>query len=202
MTALTELATPSVERIGMSIEEFWRRQDEQPFELIDGEIIPLMTPKIFASDLYAKQIETALEQFTIPNQLGTVFVETTFILPDTSDRNWVKGSRQPDVLFLEKARLEDYRKNTPDWKQRALMLIPDLAIEIVSPTDRMPKVWRKAAVYLEDGVRLVWVINPMRNTVTVFAGDESPITLDATQTLLGGDVLPGFSLSLAQFFAD
>ena len=202
MTAQTELTAAPVERIGMSIEEFWRRQEEQPFELIDGEIIPLMTPKIFASDFYAKQIETALEQFTIPNQLGMVFVETTFILPDTTDRNWVKGSRQPDVLFLERTRFEDYRKNTPDWKQRALMLIPDLAIEIVSPTDRMPKVWRKAAVYLEDGVRLVWVINPMRNTVTIFAGDESPITLNATQTLDGGDVLPGFSLPLAQFFVD
>lgn len=201
MVAQTELtAAAPVERIGMSIEEFWRRQEEQPFELIDGEIIPLITPKVFASDFYAKQIETALEQFTIPNQLGTVFVETTFILPDTTDRNWVKGSRQPNVLFLEKTCFDDYRKS--DWKLRALMLIPDLAIEIVSPSDRMPKVWRKAAVYLEDGVRLVWVINPMRNTITVFAGDEPPITLNTSQTLDGGDVLPGFILSLAHFFAD
>jgi len=194
---MTAQAAP-IERIGMSLDEFLRRQDEQPFELIDGEIIPIMSPKMFGSDYFARLIQRALDR----DGRGEVFVETTFILPETPEGNWVKGSRQPDVLFLDKARYAEYLKNNPNWKRRPLMLIPDLAVEIVSPTDRMPKVWRKAAIYLDDGVRLVWVINPMRNTVTVFAGDDPPITLNTTQTLDGGDVLPGFTLPLAPFFAD
>src|SRR5215469_15802317 len=122
MTAQSTLPSPTTERVGMSIEEFWRRQEEQPFELIDGEIIPLMTPKVFASDYYARLIQRALDE----DGRGEVFVETTFILPETPDGNWVKGSRQPDVLFLDKARFDNYLKNTPNWKRSALMLIPDL----------------------------------------------------------------------------
>ena len=191
--AVLEITLP---REGMALDEFLRRQDEQPFELIDGEEILIMTPKMFGSDYDAHFVQRILERAT----QGDVFIEATFILPDTLNSNWVKGSRQPDIMYLAEGRLAAYRAAHPDWRIKPLMLVPDLAVEIVSPTDRLPKVWRKAIVYLEDGVRLVWVINPMRQMVTIFAQDEAPITLYAADTLNGGDVLPGFSLALNTLF--
>jgi Uma2 family endonuclease len=186
----------TLERIGMSLPDFLSRYDQQPFELIDGEMTPIMSPKVFGSDYTAYLLQTALQKWGV----GFVFVETTFILPETPEGNWVKGSRQPDVLYLAKDRLDAYRHNTPDWMEKPLMLVPDLAIEVVSPTDRLPAVWRKVAIYLEDGVRLVWVVNPIRESITVFAADDAPFTLSADQTLSGGDVLPGFQFPLSSLF--
>lgn len=179
----------------MPLADFLRRYDEQPFELIDGEMIPL-SAKVFGSDYVAWTLQNALTQIGS----GYVFIETTFILPDTPEANWVKGSRQPDVLYLAKERLDVYRRETADWRLKPLTLVPDVAVEIVSPTDRLPKVWRKAAVYLEDGVRLVWVINPMREAVTIYASDEPPITLHRDGLLNGGAVLPGFSMAVHKLF--
>lgn len=96
--------------------------------------------------------------------------------------------------------MEAYQASTPDWRVKPLLLAPDFVAEIVSPTDKLPSVWRKVAVYLEDGVRLVWVINPMRQVVTVFAAGEAPITLDYSATLDGGEVLPNFRLAIHELF--
>ncbi len=186
----------ALQRTGMPLDEFLRRQDEQPFELIEGEIVPIMSPKSFGSDYIARLFQRALDRYGN----GDVFIETTFILPDTPDAQWVKGSRQPDVLYIAPGRLETYRKEHMDWRIRPLMLVPDLAIEVVSPTDRLSKVWRKTALYLDDGVQLVWVVNPMRETVTIFMPDEAPVTFGKADTLNGGALLPGFSLALNSIF--
>jgi Uma2 family endonuclease len=87
------------ERVGMSLDEFLHRQEEQPFELIEGEIIPLMTPKAFGSDHFAWLLHMALLDYGGNGRNGFAYVETTFVLPDTPDSNWVKGSRQPDCIL-------------------------------------------------------------------------------------------------------
>lgn len=79
---------------------------------------------------------------------------------------------------------------------------PDLAIEIVSPTDRISHVNRKIRLYLEDGVQVVWLVEPEEQTITIYTPATKQFTrLTLEDTLTGGDLLPNFALSLSQLFA-
>lgn len=73
--------------------------------------------------------------------------------------------------------------------------MPDLVVEIVSPTDSYGEVDDKVARYLEDGVRLIWVINPRTRTIHVYTpGSERFERLTADDILDGGEVVRGFSV--------
>lgn len=63
-------------------------------------------------------------------------------------------------MFFEKNRLAAYKEQTPDREEKPFVLVPDLAIEIVSKNDRYSDINDKVMLYLADGVRLVWVIDP------------------------------------------
>ncbi len=76
---------------------------------------------------------------------------------------------------------------------------PDLAVEILSPDDRMTRVRRKVRFYLENGVRLVWLIDPEDRTVTVLTTPAASTTLSEEDELDGGDVLPGFRVRVGEF---
>ena len=72
-------------------------------------------------------------------------------------------------------------------------------MEVVSPNDRYPRVRRKVREYLEKGVRLIWVVDPVDRSVTVYRSLEDEDILTETETLEGCDVLPGFSCRVADF---
>jgi Uma2 family endonuclease len=78
---------------------------------------------------------------------------------------------------------------------------PDLAVEVLSPSDRMAEALSKVTMYLQAGVHLVWLVDPDSRTVTVFPPDVAPHTLREGDTLDGGEVLPGFSVTVAEIFA-
>jgi Uma2 family endonuclease len=80
-------------------------------------------------------------------------------------------------------------------------LAPDLAVEVLSPTDRMGDALAKISMYLQAGVQIVWLVDPSSQTVTVFQPDAAPATLRTGDTLDGGSVLPGFSLPVAEMFS-
>ena len=82
-----------------------------------------------------------------------------------------------------------------------LELAPDLAVEVVSPSDSANEIQEKVNEYLDVGVRLIWVVYPIQHTVTVYAADRAGRLLNEADTLDGGDVLPGFSLAVADIFA-
>lgn len=188
-----------ITQIGMPLAEFLQRQDNAQFEIIEGEVIEV-APSVFGSGEVARLLLEALYAYNITTHSIRVYSDTTFVLPDADDETWVRGSRIPDVMGYQRERLESYQANTPDWRVKPLLLVPDFVAEIVSPTDKLPKVWRKASVYLEDGVRLIWVINPMRQIVTVFAAGEAPITLERSAILDGSEVLPNFNLAIHELF--
>lgn len=75
---------------------------------------------------------------------------------------------------------------------------PDLAVEILSPDDRMTRVNRKLEFYLHNGVRLVWLIDPDNRTITVMTVLTSATVLRDGDTLTGGDVLPGFAVAVRE----
>ena len=80
-------------------------------------------------------------------------------------------------------------------------LAPDLAVEVLSPSDRIADALAKIAMYLDAGVRLVWLVDPASQTVTIFRPDAIPTKLDADDTLDGDEVLPGFTLPIAEIFS-
>jgi Uma2 family endonuclease len=85
--------------IRMTMQEFIERFEEQPFELINGEIWE-MSPVKFGHSQITKVIYDAIYDYLKENPIGEVFPETAFVLEDKSD--WVEGSRVPDVMYIEK----------------------------------------------------------------------------------------------------
>ncbi len=124
------------------------------------------------------------------NDLGRAYgAETGFVLsrdPDTV--------RAPDVAFIRKERLEQVHT------KKFIPGPPDLAVEVLSPDDRPGYVREKVAEWLESGTRAVWVVDPDTRTVAIHEPDRKPVTLDETQTIDGGAVLPGFTLAVSEVF--
>jgi len=184
-------------KIRMMMQEFIERYEAQPFELINGEIRE-MSPIKFGHSQVAKRIYDALLFYVNQTKRGVVYFETVFITEDKSD--WVKGSLVPDVSYYEQSRIDQYLVETPDSDEKPLILVPDLAVEVVSPRDSYSDVSEKIETYIEYGVRLLWIVDPQRKTVTVYEGSTTSQTLHIADTISGSSVLPGFKLSVKNIF--
>lgn len=101
----------------------------------------------------------------------------------------------PDISVVLRNRLPD-----DDIWVGVIPLAPDLAVEVVSPSNREPEILDKVALYLAGGTRLVWLIRPDQRTVTVFRPDQPERVLTLDDDLEGEDVLPGFRVSLTSIF--
>ncbi|MAS35936.1 MAG: hypothetical protein CL610_18150 [Anaerolineaceae bacterium] len=181
----------------LTIEEFISLYDEEgPFEIIDGERITLSPPKAGHVSI-TKRILFAVERFAIEHDLGEAFSEGPFV--ETDGPTWVTGSRVPDVMYYTKERLTLYKAEVPDWQDKPFMIVPDLVVEVISSNDKYTEVAAKVDKYLEDGVLTVWIVDQKRHTITV----RTPIdyvTLHMNEVLVGGNVLPGFSVKVAEIF--
>lgn len=164
---------------------------DRRFELIDGEIVEKMPTEehgVIVSIL-SGEIYILLKQ----NPLGRLSVEARYKLPE--DR---RNSRIPDISFTRAERL------LPITRKGAVPQMPDLAIEIKSPDDSVTLLRLKAAYYLANGARMVWLIFPEQRLVEVYRPDEDVLLLVDNElrhdVLEGGDVLPGFTLPLQSIF--
>ena len=100
---------------------------------------------------------------------------------------------KPDVAFISTARLpEDESKGSP--------IPPDFAIEVVSPTDIYWRVLEKVQAYLEAETQMVWVVESVMKTVTVYRSETDIKVFTGADTLTGEDVVPGFPVRLRNFF--
>lgn len=161
------------------------------YDLIAGELIKQMPAGLEHGGL-AALIAWILNNFVLPRELGLVVgAETGFLL--ARDPDHVLG---PDVAFIRADRLPS---SAQEWR-KYLPLPPDLAVEIVSPSDRASTVHDKVMDYLDHGVPLLWVVHPVRKTVTVWTPDRTARVLRGTDELDGGDVLPGFSVRVGEIF--
>jgi Uma2 family endonuclease len=173
----------------ISIEQFATTSRDGIWELIDGEPVAV-TPSSDRSGWIAGEVFGRLRDHVRSHKLGWAFPpETGFVLFD--DRATV---RSPDAAFVRSERL-------PGFTDRFVPLAPDLAVEVLSPSDRMVDAMSKVTMYLQAGVRLVWLVDPASRTVSVFRPDAAPRTLGEGDILDGGDILPGFSLPVAEIFA-
>ena len=159
-------------------------------ELVRGAIETMGRPG-FRHGKINFRIAKILDKHVEPNRLGHVVPETGVVTergPDT-----VRG---PDVAFwsAEKVPLDQEPAGYPD-------AVADLCVEVLSPRQDRKKIFEKVREYLWAGVRLVWVVDPEDRTVTVYRSPEEGRLLHEGATLSGEDVLPGFSVSVAEFFA-
>jgi Uma2 family endonuclease len=187
----------SVQTEKLTIDEYMRLYDsEGPFEIIDGERVEKLATVFGHSEILSLLVEL-LQNFVRENRLGRIYPEAAFILPDPENRQWVKGARIPDILYIQAERLKTYRAETENYRGRPLMLVPDLTIEIISENDIYKDIKRKVQIYLEDGVRLVWVIDPFSQSVMVWEQGKQPQDLTKDDTLSGGDIIPGFEIQIS-----
>ncbi|QEL15529.1 Uma2 family endonuclease [Limnoglobus roseus] len=157
-------------------------------ELVRGVIVT-MPPTKGRHGFVQANIAILLGGFVKTNRLGWVVTESGTVLerdPDT-----VRG---PDVSFYSITR-------HPDLPDEWFEIPPDLAVEVLSPSDRRGRVREKVREYLANGVRIVWLVDPDPQTVTVYAGTLRGVEFDSTDTLDAADVLPGFTCQIADFFA-
>lgn len=158
------------------------------YELIEGEV--LVTPASYPHEDLIANLISKLRPFVIKVGLGRIF---------PSDLGyWMKSGnlRMPDVSFVTKERLVEMAREGEGFLHGA----PDLAIEVLSPTNTIPAMKKKIAEYFENGCRLVWLVDPRNESVTVLYPDGSETTvIDAVD---GEDVVPGFSLNVRELFED
>lgn len=161
------------------------------FELVDGTLVEKAVG--YKSSFLTVALLAALRAFVRSQKLGRVSG------PDGVLRLDAGLFRAPDVSFVSWKRFPD-RGRMP--KEAFPNLIPDLAVEVLSPSNTRAEMKRKREEYFRNGVRLVWIVDPETRTVEVYAPRRKTVVLTEADTLDGGKVLPGFTLSLAELFAE
>lgn len=174
----------------MTIEEFAAISEPGRFDLIRGEL--LQTPPAGGEHgEVAGELARVIGNFVVENEFGRCYAaETGFVL--SSEHHTVLA---PDVAFVESSRVP-----SREARRGFVPITPSLVVEVISPCDLAVDLTAKILEYLEAGTSLVWVVEPDRRTVTTYASDRSARLLIEGEALDGGDVLPGFSLPLADIF--
>jgi len=157
-------------------------------ELLEGELIQ-MTPAGARHGACCASVASALHRYVKEQSAGYVVSNDTGVLTE-KDPDTVLA---PDLAYWSRQRL-------PEVPEGFVEVPPDLAVEVVSPTDAQSYVHRKVLHYLDHGVALVWVVDPKTRTVTVFRSRHQVCILGQAEQITGGDVLPGFSCRVGEFF--
>jgi Uma2 family endonuclease len=163
-------------------------KDGYKYELLDGELI--MSPAHARHGEISMRLGSLLLNFADRKGLGKIYDSSTGfrLAPDVL--------LSPDVSFVSKARLKKILV-APD---KFLLGAPDLAVEVLSPSDRLQQVHRKLDRYFEHGLRLVWWVDWTKEQVHIYTPDSVNALTRPNDVLFGGDVLPGFKCRLSRIF--
>ena len=164
--------------------------DGYRYELIEGQLVK-MAPAGFQHGRYAARLCSLLEQHVHASQSSTVVTaEAGFSL--ASDPDTV---RAPDVAFVDRSRASETGDEQGFWPGA-----PDLAVEVVSPSDSYTEVESKALLWLDAGTTAVVVVDPRRQTVTVYRSRSDIVILTEDDILDVHDVVTGWTLPLRDLF--
>ena len=171
--------------VKMTLEEFLESNLEG-YEYVEGELIPKMPTSLKHGKIISKLLLRLLPH-VYENELGDVY---------PADTGFRVGERLlvPDVAFVSIARI-------PEDADKASPIPPDLAVEVVSPSDMSERIEAKAFAYLAAGTQMVWVLKPKSETVTVYRSRTDIKLLTRNDTLTGEDVVEGFACPVAELFA-
>jgi Uma2 family endonuclease len=179
-------------RTRLTADDLWRMgEGDVRRELVDGEVIE-MTPAGGVHGEVLLKVGRRIGEHVDARRLGKVVGgDVGFVLALPSDPERV---RAPDVAFISTERLPE------GLPQGFIAGAPDLAVEVLSPSDNPVEVQQKVRDYLEAGARLVWVLAPRARAATVYRPDGSARLVRAPESLDGEDVLPGLAIPLADLF--
>ena len=161
--------------------------DDYRYTLIRG-VLFRMSPPMGPHGLIANEAGRRIGNFVKGRNLGAVYNQSGFILGRDPDL-----LLEPDVAFVQRAR---FPENSRGYPAQA----PDLVVEIASPSQTGPSIEEKTALYLEAGVRLIWIFDPVRRVVRGRRPDGTDRLLSEQDELDGEDVLPGFRLPVSGLF--
>jgi len=165
--------------------------DGYTYELVEGELrqMPPTSGEHSRVELY---IAFWLMSFVYRNRLGKVY---------GSDAGF-RLKRSPDTVLCPDTSFVRTERVPQDDRTGIMELPPDLAVEVVSPSNTINDMDDKVGVYLAAGTSLVWVVRPRHRQVTVYTSVGHARILGDTDVLDGGDVLPGFTLPVVDVFRD
>ena len=163
--------------------------EDRLYELVDGILVEKTVG--FEESIIAGYILTLLNNFVLPPRARVVAGEAGTIQLD------INLVRIPDVSFFSWDRLPGGA--LPD--EPIPLLVPDLAVEVISRSNTRKEMDDKLKEYFEKGVRLVWYVRPRTRVVDVYTAPDRFTRLSASMQLDGGDVLPGFSVQVGELFA-
>jgi Uma2 family endonuclease len=175
----------------LTADELERMPDDDSVqtELDEGELIT-MPPAGEDHGYYGVEIALLLGNYVKQHKLGRVYGA------DTGFRLRSDTVRAPDVAFVRRERVESIRS------KGFAKGVPDLAVEIFSPSDNVRQLMRKVKQYFAAGCHTVWIVYPERREVNVLEASGSDRLLTVSDTLEAPDLLPGFSLTVAALFEE
>ena len=179
-------------RVRLTADDLWRAPAGAGVcELVDGEIVEMSVPGPRHANVVAR-VAFRLEERARSLGAGRVLASGGFRMELPWDPERV---RAPDVAFVSAGRLEEGR-----LPARFLQGAPDLAVEVVSPSDTAGEIDQKVRDYLGAGCRLVWVLYPEPRTAAVYRPDRTARLVCEGEMLDASDSLPGLELRLGELF--
>jgi Uma2 family endonuclease len=175
---------------GSATEEDLLRAQKPTCELIDGVLVE--KPMGALESMLGMYIGSLVRVYVDANDLGVVLGSDGFI------RLGVNQVRAPDITFVPWSEFPD--GEVPE-DEAFWTVAPGLIVEVLSPGNTDAEINRKLTEFFAVGCKLAWVIDPPTKTAKVYTSAKKFKELDATGTLDGGKVLPGFKLPLADLFA-
>ncbi len=186
----TVIQAPVIETVTaqqMTLAEFLASSEsDQNYEFIDGQAVKKMSPKRFHAAL----------QGVLYRYLGDLFEGKGYVYPEwgivltRNDQDWCPV---PDLTYISIERLPS------DVGNEICPVPPELVIEIMSEGQTFKEFVAKAGDYLKAGILRVWVIDPMRRSLTVFYPDRPPETYQGDR-LLTDELFPDLAVTSEQFF--
>ena len=190
MAPLTAPLQVNVQSLALTDEQFYQLCHHNPDlsieQTIQGHLV-FMAPVGGESGNRELELGGELYLWNKRTGLGKVFSSSTiFQLP-------IGSKRSPDAAWVELSR---WQSLTPQQRQQFPPLAPDFVLELRSRTDDLKLLQDKMQEYLDSGVRLGWLIDPLQQTATIYRPDQPPEVRSLPTTLSGELVLPGFSLTV------
>ena len=167
--------------------------DEDPlFEIIDGERVE-MPPMSILANRVTSLLHIYMGHHLLSNPVGEVLMETLFRLPLSVDRK-----RRPDLAFVSAQTIALAPAQL--GSENAWDVLPELMVEVISPSDLAEDVVERIGEYFAAGTKLIWVVYPTQRLIYVHESPRQVRILTESDELDGGSVLPGFHVPVASLF--
>ena len=174
----------------LSAEEFdnYPFEEDKRYELDEGELIEMTRPA-YKHNRVLQKLLVKLVLYLEENPIGEALISENLYALSPSTR------RSPDVAVI----LGDHQAELRDAK--VIHVIPDIAVEVLSPSETHTQIHRKMAQYFKAGVKEVWLVQPEDRTIEIWSGPSLPEQALTGQDALTSALLPGFAMPLADLFS-